>query len=91
MAPGSEAELIEIPVIVGEPEPEPPELLLVTDKDAWPETAPTVAVIVELPCATPVTRPEVDTVATDVALDVQVAELDRSLVVPSLYVPVAVS
>jgi len=63
----------------------------VTVNEAWPEMLPTVAVIEAEPAATPVARPELLTVAIVVALEDQVAVDVRLLVVPSLYVPVAVN
>ena len=56
----------------------------VTVRVAVPETEVDVAEIVEEPAVTPVARPAEETVATEVLLDDQVAELVRSLVVPSL-------
>jgi len=54
-----------------------------------------VATIVEAPTARPLTRPcdppALETVATDVADDVQVTETVTSLIDPSLYVPTASS
>ncbi len=52
---------------------------------------PEVAVMVAVPVATLVASPELLTVATDAAEDVHVAVLLRFLVVPLLYVPVAVN
>ena len=56
----------------------------VTVKVAVPETLPDVAVIVVDPTATAVALPPAAMVAVAVLLDVQEAELDRSLVDPSL-------
>jgi hypothetical protein len=49
------------------------------------------AVIVTLPCATPVANPLMLTVAVDVDEDVQVTALVRFCMLPLLYVPVAVN
>jgi hypothetical protein len=65
----------------------------------WPVTVrvvfaaipPEVAVIVVEPSATPVASPPGATVAKRVALDAQITDDERSRVVPSEYVPVAVS
>src|SRR6266581_3211528 len=54
-------------------------------------TAPVVAVIWEVPCVAPEARPLALTVATAVFDETHVAELVRSWVLPSEYVPVAVN
>ena len=56
----------------------------VTVSVAVPETDPEVAVIVEVPVATAVAWPPEAMVAFDVSEEVQVAELVRSFVEPSL-------
>jgi hypothetical protein len=56
-----------------------------------PETAPLVAEIAVVPAATPVARPEVETVAVAVIDEAQVAVVEMSFVVLSLKVPVAVN
>ena len=56
----------------------------VTVKVVEPLIVPDLAVIVVLPCATPVARPALLTVAIDVADEVQVALLVRFWVVPLL-------
>lgn len=56
-----------------------------------PLTVPEVAVIVVVPAATPVASPAVLIVATAAADELQVAELVRFWVLPSLKVPVAVN
>ena len=56
----------------------------VTVKLTEPLIVPDLAVIVVLPCATPVARPALLTVAIDVADEVQVALLVRFWVVPLL-------
>lgn len=55
------------------------------------ENAPTVAVIVVAPAATVVASPEPLMVATEVDEEVQVTPLDKSWLLPSLYVAVAVN
>src|SRR5262249_47656150 len=55
-----------------------------------PETEPEVALMVAEPTATAVTVPPL-TVAVAVALDAQVAVAVRSVLLPSEYIPVAVS
>lgn len=60
-----------------------------TVSEALPETEPSVAVMVEVPAATPVARPEVATVAIEVELEVQVTDEVMVCVEPSEYVPVA--
>jgi hypothetical protein len=65
----------------------------VTTSDAVAESDPIVAEMVELPAAMPWASPlvgvELLTVASTVLEDVQVTELVRFCVLPSLYVPVA--
>src|SRR5262245_15474196 len=56
-----------------------------------PLTDPEVAEIVVVPPATPVASPDALTVATDGVDEAQVTCAVRSCVVPSEYVPVAVS
>ena len=56
-----------------------------------PEIAPDVALTCATPWAAPVSRPPAVTVATDVFEDDHVAVLVMSTVLPSEYVPVAVS
>ena len=63
----------------------------VTVRLAVPEIVPDMAVIVEVPTATPCASPVVLTVATGLADDFHVAEAVRSCVLPSLRVPVAVN
>ena len=63
----------------------------VTVRLAEPPTAPKVALIAALPAPTAVARPEALTEATDRAPDDQVTRLVMSTVVPSEYVPCAVS
>ena len=58
---------------------------------AEPETVPLVAVMVVLPAAKAVARPELLTVATDVFDELHVTVVVRFCVLPSLYVPVAVN
>ena len=53
--------------------------------------APTVAVIVVAPAATEVAMPELLTVVTDGDEELQVTPVDRSWLLPSLYVAVAVN
>ena len=53
--------------------------------------APTVAVIVVEPAATVVAMPELLTVVTDGDEELQVTPVDRSWLLPSLYVAVAVN
>lgn len=55
------------------------------------ENAPTVPVIVVAPAATVVASPEPLTVATEADEEVQVTPLDKSWLLPSLYVAVAVN
>jgi len=52
--------------------------------------APIVAIMFALPAAIVVTTPAALTVATDVSEDVQVTPADKSALLPSLYVAVAV-
>lgn len=59
-------------------------LVPVTVRLVVPEMDPDVAVIVVEPAATAVARPALEIVAVAVLLDVQVAELERSFVDPSL-------
>jgi len=61
----------------------------VTVAIAEPDLAPIVAVMVELPAATPVTNPDESTVANEVLAELHVAWLVTSLEVPSLYTPMA--
>jgi hypothetical protein len=63
----------------------------VTVKVADPLIVPEVAVIVAVPWAMLVANPLLLTVAIEVVDDVHVAVLVRFLVVPLLYVPVAVN
>jgi hypothetical protein len=63
----------------------------VTARLAEPVTAPKVAVMLVVPAATVLAAPAEVTVATAVADDVQLTELVRSLLLPSLYLPVAVN
>jgi hypothetical protein len=63
----------------------------VTVRAADPPIVPTLAVIVLVPCATPVANPLLLTVATGVAEEIHLAVLVRFCVVPLLYVPVAVN
>ena len=56
-----------------------------------PIMLPTVALMVELPAATPVAKPPAVIVATPVADEFHVAVLVRFCVLPSLYFPVAVN
>ncbi len=67
---------------------------LVTVRVVDPTTPANVAVMVEVPGATPMTMPELPmatlTVATDGADEVHVTELVRFCVLPSANVPVAV-
>ena len=69
--------------------------LVVTASVVLPETAPELAVIVAVPAATPVATPglslPVCTVATVAGEELQVAELVRSWVELSEYLPVAVN
>ena len=66
--------------------------MVVIDSGADAVTEPMAAVIVVDPRATPVMMPVVGpTVAMDVALELQLALVDTFIVVPSEYVPVAVS
>ena len=57
---------------------------------AVPETFPRAAVIVVVPVPEPVASPPVLIVATEVSAEVQVTLVVMVLVLPSLYVPVAV-
>src|SRR5512140_1283954 len=63
----------------------------VTARDRDPLTVPIVATIFTVPLATAVTIPPAATVAMPVALEDHVAWVVRSLVLESLYVPVAVN
>jgi hypothetical protein len=63
----------------------------VTVRGVLPEVLPKVAVMVAVPAATAVARPLVLTVATDVLEELQVTWVVISWLVPSEYVPVAVS
>jgi hypothetical protein len=63
----------------------------VTVKPVEPLTEPETASIVVLPTATPLARPAPLMVATAVLEELQVTELVRFCVLPSLYVPVAVN
>jgi hypothetical protein len=60
-----------------------------TVNEVVPVTLPEVAEIWDVPCAAPLARPLDVMVATLVSDDVQVAEVLRSCVLPSEYVPVA--
>jgi hypothetical protein len=60
-----------------------------TAKVAEPRTVPELAVIVTLPEATPVTKPPLLTVATVLSLEVQLAVLVMSFVVPLELLAVA--
>jgi hypothetical protein len=59
--------------------------------DADPLIAPDAAVIVALPSPTLVARPELLTLATVAADEIQLAEFVKVCVLPSLKVPVAVN
>jgi hypothetical protein len=61
----------------------------VTVKVVVPVTLPELAEMVLVPAATPVASPETLIVATDWVADSQLA--DTALVLPSLYVPVALN
>jgi hypothetical protein len=63
----------------------------VTASEVEPLTLPDVALMLVVPTATVVARPEVFTVATAEESDDQVAVLVKSCVLPSLNVPVAVN
>jgi hypothetical protein len=63
----------------------------VTDRMLEPVIDPEVALIVVLPWFNAVARPFVLTLAMAGAEEVQDAEFDKSCVLPSLYVPVAVN
>jgi hypothetical protein len=63
----------------------------VTVRLAVPEIVPDMAVIVEVPTATPCASPVVLTIATGLADDFHVADALRSCMLPSLRVPVAVN
>jgi hypothetical protein len=59
---------------------------------AWPCTPPLdVAMMFALPAATAVASPEAETIAVDVLSEVHVTVAVRSLVLESLYVPVALN
>lgn len=62
-----------------------------TDRVMLPLTPESVPVIFAVPCVRVVTTPAVETVATLASDEVQVTLAVRSLLVPSLYSPVAVS
>ena len=62
-----------------------------TAKDVDPLTVPEVAVIVVVPGAPPAASPSPLTVATFAAVEFQVAEVVRFLVLPSVNVPIAVN
>ena len=64
---------------------------VVTVRRVEPDVDPDVAVIVVVPWVADAARPVFDTLATDDIEDVHVAELVKSWVLPSLYVPVAVN
>jgi len=55
----------------------------VTVRVVVPETLPRVAVMIEVPAATPVARPPVEIVATEEVAEAQVTEAVMALVVPS--------
>lgn len=61
----------------------------VTVRVALPELFPEVAIMVEVPAATPVARPVLLTDATDVLDELQMTCMVISWLVPSEYVPVA--
>jgi hypothetical protein len=63
----------------------------VTVRFAVPEIVPDMAVIVEVPTATPCASPVVLTIATELADDFHVADPVRSCMLPSLRVPLAVN
>src|SRR2546423_13066942 len=63
----------------------------VTVKMAEPLTGLAVAAIAVVPCPRLVARPVLLMVAVPIADDVQIAEVDKSWVLPSVYVPVAVN
>jgi len=63
----------------------------VTVNVVLPDSAPNVAVINDVPAATPVARPLASTVVTDGVPDVHVTVAVISCDVPSEYVPVAVN
>jgi hypothetical protein len=63
----------------------------VTLREVVPLTDPDVAIIVADPTAAPLARPVAFTVATPVLEDVQLTEDVRSLVLPSVNVPVALN
>src|SRR6476660_824097 len=63
----------------------------VTVTDVAPATEPKVAVIVEEPAATPLTKPAGLTVAFAIVEEVQVTRSVTSQVLASLFVPVATS
>jgi len=62
---------------------------LLTVTVVLPDFGPSVAIIVTVPGATPVTRPAAETVASTVLEDVHVATLVTSLLELSLYLAVA--
>jgi hypothetical protein len=64
---------------------------LTTVTELAPATAPSVAVIVDEPVATVDIKPVAEMVATDAFNEVQVTELVRLAIVPSVNVPVAVT
>jgi hypothetical protein len=66
-------------------------VVLTTDSVVSPVTAPSVAVIVDEPVATVDIKPVAEMVATDVFDEVQMTELVRFAVDPSVKVPVAVN
>ena len=63
----------------------------VTVRPVEPLIEPEVAEIVVLPMPTPVANPPLVIVAAAVFVELQVTELVRFCVLPSLYVPVAVN
>jgi hypothetical protein len=56
-----------------------------------PDTLPEMAMIVAVPTETPLARPLLSTIATDVSDEIQVTLVVISGVVPSEYVPTAVN
>jgi len=63
----------------------------VTVSDVLPTALPSDALMVTLPMETGLAKPALVIVATEVALEVQVAEVVMSPIVPSEYVAVAVN
>ena len=52
---------------------------------------PNVAVIIAVPCILLIASPAVETIATLALEELQVADVVRSLLLPSLYLPIAVN